>query len=416
MSSSSAQPHPSPAEAPAIHLDRGQADVIHQNAERERRYTDLANAERFARCNPDTAFVKPWNQWLLFDGHRWARDDHNQVRLRATDLVRSIYLEASNANPFDAPLAKHALGSMSEHRIRAMLSLAQCERLIAAVPADFDADPWLLNCANGTLDLRTAELRKAAAADSITKLSPVAYDADARCDLWDRFLERVVPDPDVREFLQRAAGYSLTGDTREEVLFFLHGPTAAGKSTFVEALKAALGDHSVTADFETFLKRPPSGGPRNDVAALAGARLVVSIEVDEGRALAEGLVKLITGGDTVTARYLYQESFEFRPQLKLWLVANSAPRARDDDAALWRRVLRVPFNVEIPEAERDPDVKAVLRDPVQAWPRRPRVGRAGLLGLAARRAQAARCHQAGHGRVPRGHGSTPRLPRGAVRA
>lgn len=350
-----------------LRIDRRRADVAAENAERERRYTDLANAERFARCNPDTAYVKPWGCWLVYDGRRYVRDDRDQIRLRATSVVRSILLEASEARPPDTPLAKHALHSMSDKAIRAMLSLAQCEGTIAAVPGDFDADPWLLNCANGTLDLRSGELREASQDDGITKLCPAPYDPDARFDPWDRFLERVVPDPEVRGFLQRAAGYSLTGDTREEVLFFLHGAGANGKSTFVEALKAALGDYAAVADFETFVKRPVTGGPRNDVAALAGARLVVSIEVDEGRHLAEGLVKLLTGGDTITARKLYAEGFEFRPQLKLWLVANAAPRVRDDDQALWRRIVRIPFDVEIPEAERDPDVKALLRSP-QAGP------------------------------------------------
>ncbi len=354
---------------PALRLDRGRGDVAAENAERERRYTDLANAERFARCNQDSlTFVKAWNSWHLYDGRRWLRDECELARQRAAGVVESILSEAIKAAPPDVALAKHALRSMSEQRIRAMLSLAQCDPLLAAAPSQFDRDPWLLNVANGTLDLRTGELRKAWQGDGITKLSPVAYDPEARSEVWDRFLERVQPDPEERRFLQLAAGYSLTGDTREEKMFMPIGPPATGKSTFIETLKAAAGDYAVTADFETFIKRPPTGGPRNDVAALAGARAVVSIEVDEGRALAEGLVKLLTGGDTVTARRLYQEGFEFRPQFKLWLVANNAPRIRDDDAALWRRVLRIPFTVEIPEPERDPTLKTALRDPERAGP------------------------------------------------
>jgi putative DNA primase/helicase len=152
------------------------------------------------------------------------------------------------------------------------------------------------------------------------------------------------------------------------VLFMVLGPGATGKSTFLEAIKAVLGGYARTADFETFLKRRDAGGPRNDIARLAGARLVVSIEVDEGKRLAEGLVKMITGGDKVSARFLYQESFEFDPTFKLWLAANHAPIVRDDDDALWRRILRVPFDHVVPKAERDPTVKARLKNPATAGP------------------------------------------------
>ena len=174
------------------------------------------------------------------------------------------------------------------------------------------------------------------------------------------------------------------------MLFFAHGPTATGKSSKLEAIRGVLGDYAATADFETFLKRHGDAGIRNDVARLAGARLVISVEVDDGKALAEGLLKLLTGGDTVAARFLYRETFEFRPVFKLWLAANDRPRVNADDAAMWRRILQLPFVNVIPEAERDERVKLALRnDPavqtaILAWavrgclewqtarPRRPR--------------------------------------------
>jgi putative DNA primase/helicase len=182
----------------------------------------------------------------------------------------------------------------------------------------------------------------------------------------------MVPDEEQRGFLRRAVGYTLTGDTGEEKLFFIHGGQAAGKSTFIEAVKTALGDYAATADFETFL-RGREKSIRNDVARLAGRRMVLSLEVDEGRRLAEGLVKSLTGGDTVAARFLNKEFFEFRPEFKLWLVANHKPRASAGDGALWRRVLLVPFIVSLPEEERDPRVKRVLtqdlevREAILAW-------------------------------------------------
>jgi putative DNA primase/helicase len=168
-------------------------------------------------------------------------------------------------------------------------------------------------------------------------------------------------DPELSLFLRRAAGYSLTGHTSEEVLFFPHGPTATGKSTFLDALRAALGEYASIADFESFLKRRGDAGVRNDIARLAGARLVISVEVEEGKALAEGLIKQLTGGDSVAARFLYRETFEFRPVFKLWLAANERPRVNADDSAIWRRIIQIPFVVEIPEAERDERVKLELR-------------------------------------------------------
>lgn len=144
-------------------------------------------------------------------------------------------------------------------------------------------------------------------------------------------------------------------------MFFVHGPAASGKSTFIDAMRAALGDYAATADFETFLARGVVGGVRNDIARLAGARFVASVEVDQGKRLAEGLLKTLTGGDVVTARYLYQEAFEFAPQFKLWLVANDAPHVRDSDDAMWRRMLRVPFEQVIAAGQRDPRIKETLR-------------------------------------------------------
>ena len=212
-------------------------------------------------------------------------------------------------------------------------------------------------------------------------------------------------------FYRRAVGYSLTGHTSEEVLFFAHGPTATGKSSKLEAIRGVLGDYAATADFETFLKRHGDAGIRNDVARLAGARLVISVEVDDGKALAEGLLKLLTGGDTVAARFLYRETFEFRPVFKLWLAANDRPRVNADDAAMWRRILQLPFVNVIPEAERDERVKLALRnDPavqtaILAWAVQ------GLPRMATARPRRAGRRSRLHRRLPRRTRPTPRLAR-----
>jgi putative DNA primase/helicase len=290
--------------------------------------------------------------------------------------VRSMYAAASHLDDEDQRkrLADWARKSEAATRLRGAVALAQTERELVLLPEQLDGDPWLLNVANGTLDLRTGALHEHRRDDLLTKITRVAYYAEASDPAWIAFLHRIAGgDRDLIEFLQRAIGYSLTGDTSEEVLFFPHGPGATGKSTFMEAVRAVLGEYAAIADFDTFLKRRGDPGVRNDIARLAGARLVVSVEVDQGKQLAEGLIKTLTGGDTVAARHLYRDFFEFRPALKLWLVANYRPRVNANDAAAWRRIVQMPFIEVIPEHERDPALKQLFktnaraREAILAW-------------------------------------------------
>lgn len=335
-------------------------------------HTDYGNAQRFvARHGDKMRYCTPWGKWLIWDGQRWRLDDTAEVVRLAKDTVRSIYGEAESTadDTTRKGIAKHAMKSESASRIREMIGLAESEPGIPVTPAQLDANPWLFNCVNGTISLRTGELRPHDPLDLITKMSPVIYDPDAQLDLWDSFIAWVTGDrQDFAFYLQKSIGYGLTGVTSEEKLFMLLGPEATGKSTFAEAVKSTLGDYAKTADFESFLQRSFTGGIRNDIADLAGARFVVSIEVDEGKRLAEGLVKTVTGGDTIKARHLYHEGFEFTPQFKLWLAANHAPRVNADDGALWRRIVRLPFERIIPKDKRDGNVKAYLRDPFIGGP------------------------------------------------
>jgi putative DNA primase/helicase len=256
----------------------------------------------------------------------------------------------------------HAQRSEAESKIRAMIRSAESEPEVVTTPKHLDTNPWLLNVKNGTVDLSTGQLRSHQREDLITKLAPVEYVPGARSGWWENFLNRVVPDPDVRAFLQRAVGYSLTARTDDEVLFMIQGPGATGKTTFIEGIKAVLGDYAVTTDPDTFLKRSGDGGIRNDLARLAGARFVSSVEVDHGKRLAESLVKRVTGADTLSPRFLYREHFEFTPRFKLWLAANFRPQVTAHDSALWRRILLIPFKVVIAERARKPEVKRRLRE------------------------------------------------------
>jgi len=246
-----------------------------------------------------------------------------------------------------------------------MIRAAQSEPGIAIAPEVLDADPKLLNCQNGTLNLLTGELQPHNPKDLITKICAVNYNPQAHSDLWEHFLHHAMKEnSELISFLQRAVGYTLIGQNREEVMFFVHGPGATGKSTFLGAIQSALGDYAKTTDFEPFLAKPYGHGVRDDLARLPGARLVVSQEVQEGRHLAENVVKALTGRDVIAARPLYGKYIEFRPSFVPWMVANDAPKIRADDDAMWRRIIRIPFEEIIPEGERDPMVKEVLCDPV----------------------------------------------------
>jgi putative DNA primase/helicase len=264
--------------------------------------------------------------------------------------------------------------SESASGLRNMVKVAATEPDVAVNALDLGRDPWLLNVVNGTLDLRTGTLREHARDDLITKLAPVEYHADARCPRWEAFLKRITGDPDLEAFLRRAVGYTLTGLTDEEVIFFTYGPAATGKSTFLDAIRAVLGDeYARVADFEAFLKKRGDNGVRNDLARLAGARMVIASEVQEGRSFDAATLKAITGGDRIAARYLYKETFEFKPQFALWLGANDRPAIAAHDSGMWRRMRLIPFMVTIPEGERDPALKQRLtRDPdsqaaILAW-------------------------------------------------
>jgi putative DNA primase/helicase len=326
--------------------------------------TDSGNAERLvARCGNEIRYAAGLG-WLVWDGRRWTHDTTGELMRRAKLTARSILHDAADCDDDDERkrIVSWARNSESEPRRKAMVSLAASELPVVTTADRLDDQPWALTVLNGTIDLRTGQLRAHNPDDLVTKLAPVHYDPAATSPRWDSFLDRITAgDSELRAFIHRVAGYTITGVTDEEILAFPHGPGATGKTTFVEAIKSVLGDYASTADFDTFLARRGDAGIRNDVARLAGARMVVSVEVEDGKRLAEGLIKQLTGGDKIAARFLHREYFEFEPRFTLWLVANARPRAHATDDALWRRILQIPFTVVIPPGERDPELKRALR-------------------------------------------------------
>ena len=324
--------------------------------------TDMGNAERFvARHGADVLYCYPWGRWLVWTGTRYERDDAGMVHKLGKETVRSIHGEAAVEVDDERrkALAKHARASEAESRIKAMLELVKPE--VPVSPDALDAAHYLLNTPNGTVDLRSGELRPHRREDLLTKMAGAEYDPEAPASEWAAFLERVQPGEALREFIQRGAGYSASGDTSEQCMFINHGASGAnGKSTFQEALAAALGDYAMRTPTEMLLAKRGGGVP-NDVARLKGARFVAASETEEGRRLAESLVKDLTGQDTVSARFMRAEWFDFKPTHKLWLSTNHKPEIRGTDNAIWRRIRLVPWAVTIPPAEQDRKLSAKLR-------------------------------------------------------
>jgi len=327
--------------------------------------TDLGNARRLvAEHGRDLLYVGTHAHWYAWDGARYQRDETGEVVRRAQATVRGLWHEAmSLPKDHDARgrMVMHALRSEGEPSIRRMIALARVQPEVAVRSEDLDAHPELLATPSGTVELGTGELHPPRREDRITRATRAPCDPEAVAPRWEGFLERVLPDVEVRAFVRRAVGYSLLGTTAEHVLLILWGRGANGKSTFLETLLHVLGDYATTTPTETLLAQRETSIP-NDLAALRGVRFVTSVETGEGRRLAEAKIKAMTGADTLSARFMRGEWFTFRPQFQLWLATNHKPEVRGTDHAIWRRLRLVPFTETIPEHEQDRELPNRLRE------------------------------------------------------
>ena len=326
--------------------------------------TDAGNAELFARLfGGNLRFDHARNRWLLWGEHCWTEDPAKSVLLLAKQAARWIAQQALEIeNPDErTKLYKWAIGSETRARLEATLNLAQSEPPIADTGRHWDANPFLLGVANGVVDLRTGRLRPGKRSDLITMQTDVKFDARASAPTWERFLKQVFGgDTQLIEFVQRAVGYSLTGDTSEQVLFMCYGTGANGKSTFLDALRAVFGPYAYNLPFSAFELKARSSIP-NEIAALKGKRFVTAIETNESVELNEGRIKALTGSDPITARFLYQEFFTFEPTGKFWLAFNHKPRVSDDSPGFWRRIRLIPFTQRFSGNKRDSRLPDKLR-------------------------------------------------------
>ena|GEM_PF-2772311 len=323
--------------------------------------TDDGNGDRLvAQYRDSIRYCATFDAWFLWSGSRWERDETCRMLALAKRVARTIHLEASaTTDDRREKVGKWALSSGMLSRLKAMIACA-CPA-VAVTPDEFDAHPTLLNCQNGTLELDTLTFREARREDLLTKCAGVAYDPAAECPTWLAHLDLIFNgDAEVIEGFRQMAGYSLLDGNPEQVMFILLGRGKNGKSVTLKVLAEVLGDYAVNLAAESLMVKR-NDVIRSDLARLMGARLVTSAEGGEGAALDEGAVKQLTGfDDKITVARKYENEFEFTPGAKIWFATNHAPRIRGTDDGIWRRIWLIPFEVQIPEERRDPQITEKL--------------------------------------------------------
>lgn len=319
-------------------------------------YSDDTLALKFTeRYSDHLRFTAARGQWHFWDGKVWRPD----TTIAVLDLARKICREQS-ASCHDERLTMRIASAPAVYAVE---RLARADRRHAATVDQWDSDPWPLNTPGGVVDLRTGVLRAASREDYCTKITAVAPCGE--CPKWFTFLSRITDgNRALQDFLQRMCGYALTGVTREHALFFLYGTGANGKSVFLNTIAGIMGDYATTAPVETFIESRHQNHP-TDLAGLQGARLVSAVETEDGRRWAESKLKVLTGGDRISARFMRQNFFQFVPQFKLFVAGNHKPGLRTVDEAMRRRFNLLPFTVTIPRGERDLELGNKLKE---EWP------------------------------------------------
>lgn len=342
-----------------------------QNAENIRLYSfdDMGNAKRFCDYfGEEVRYSYTDKRWYWYDGRKWCADINGTVeRLsdKAAELMRAeaqVYAQtdADEGTDMQKAFEKHCKLSRSNRSKRAMLT--EVQHHLPIVPSQTDRHKFLLNTPSGVIDLRSGKVTAHDSKLYLTKIAFAEYSENADCPRWNAFLNDIFGgDKELIRYVQKAVGYSLTGSTAEQCAFFLYGTGRNGKSTFLEVVRNVFGDYSANIQPETIMVRKSQGSAINsDIARLKGARLVTSVEPNEGVRINEGLLKQLTGDDIVTARKLYGEEFEFKPEFKLWMATNHKPIIRGTDTGIWRRIHLIPFMVQIPPEKADRSLKYKL--------------------------------------------------------
>ena len=331
-----------------------------------RSWDDTGNAERFCDMwgkSVRYSFVD--KSWYIYDGEKWSVDNSGEVQKCVDKVIEHMPDEkikvASETSLEDAKekFTKFITKSRGNNAKKAMLD--EAKHRLPVLHEEFDKEIMLLNTKSGYVDLNSGVLKDHDVSKMFGHETNTEYTENIDCPEWDKFLSQIFADnQELIHYIQKAVGYSATGSTREQVMFVLYGNGRNGKSIFIDTIAEALGDYARTMNVSTIMVKN-NNGVNTDIARLEGSRLVISSEANEGSRLDEGLVKQMTGGDKVVARYLYGKEFEFTPQFKIWMATNHKPLIRGTDDGIWRRIVLIPFMVQIPIEKVDKDLKFKLR-------------------------------------------------------
>jgi putative DNA primase/helicase len=324
---------------------------------------DSGNAARLVKqFGHDIRWLPHTKKWMIWNGQYWEINEDGAIERFAIATATFMYEEARKERDADKArnIGKWGGTSLSQPRLKAMIELAKSELNISIPMSALDQNDMLLGTPSGVVDLKTGKLCEATRLDYITRITGAPYLPGATCPNWEKFIDRSFSgNQAVIKLVQRAVGYSLTGKTIEQLMFLIYGSGCNGKSVFLETLRIVFGNYAMQAQAE-MLMQSKGERPSNGIARLRGTRMVSAIEIEEGCRLSEALVKQLTGGDQIAARFLFAEYFEYKPTFKIWLAANHKPIIRGDDHAIWRRICLIPFLVTIPEHELDKQLSSKL--------------------------------------------------------
>ncbi|NBI05784.1 phage/plasmid primase, P4 family [Senegalia massiliensis] len=326
-------------------------------------YDDTGNADRFIDRFHDMARYSYIDRgWYYYNGRKWTFDNSGYIKGLTEKILKDMKKDLAycNTEEEEKQFLKHLKYTRNNRGKNNMIK--ESEHRLSILPREFDKKKDIFNVMNGVVSLRDASLSNHRHDQHLSKISYVEYTDTIDAPMWEEFLEQIFDnDKELIDYIQKAVGYSMSGSTKEQCVFFCYGNGRNGKSTFLDIITAIMGDYATNIQPETIMVKNQQGTANSDIARLKGSRFVTTVEPNEGARINEGLLKQLTGGDTVTARHLYGKEFEFEPEFKLWMSTNHKPIIRGRDLGIWRRMHLIPFTVQIPDEKVDKNLKYKLK-------------------------------------------------------
>lgn len=321
-------------------------------------YSDIYNAKVFYQLFKDKIrWCRDYGGWFIYNNKYWQHDNNDTIKRYAIKAHAHMCGDLEKIK--DKKYFTHLKNSAADNKLNAMLSCSKA--YLGSYIEEFDRNDYLFNCQNGVIDLKSGLLFPFAPEHLLTKYADVAYDREAQCPLWDKFLYNIfLGRQDIIDFMQMVIGYSLTASTQEQCLFIFHGRGRNGKSRFLEVLYHLMGTYTMNCPASTFIRKQQTQIP-NDIARLKGSRSVTAVENNQNVSFDESIIKHLTGQDRITARYLGKEFFDYIPTFKIFFATNHKPNIRGTDDGIWRRVKLIPFDFQVTDEVDDKKLGEKLR-------------------------------------------------------